>query len=43
MASSTVSPPWAYTLQLPQDPRAPGVARATLRTILRVHGMRELT
>ncbi|MEU6013044.1 ATP-binding protein [Streptomyces sp. NPDC047515] len=43
MVSATVSPPWAYTLQLPQDPRAPGVARTTLRTILRVHGMRELT
>ncbi|MFJ1840947.1 ATP-binding protein [Streptomyces sp. NPDC088146] len=43
MASATVSPTWAYTLQLPQDPRAPGVARSTLRTVLRVHGMRELT
>ncbi|MGW2178176.1 ATP-binding protein [Streptomyces sp. NPDC001732] len=43
MASATVSPPWTYTLQLPQDPRAPGVARATLRNVLRVHGMRELT
>ncbi|MEU9851136.1 ATP-binding protein [Streptomyces sp. NPDC047985] len=43
MASATVSPPWAYALQLPRDPRAPGVARSTLRTILRVHGMRELT
>ncbi|MFB7079852.1 ATP-binding protein [Streptomyces sp. NPDC056308] len=43
MVSATVSPPWAYTLQLPQDPHAPGVARSTLRTVLRVHGMRELT
>ncbi|MFB6871281.1 ATP-binding protein [Streptomyces sp. NPDC056323] len=43
MVGSTVSPPWTYTLQLPQDPRAPGVARATLRNVLRVHGMRELT
>ncbi|WP_406501275.1 ATP-binding protein [Streptomyces sp. NBC_01590] len=43
MVSVTVSPPWTYTLQLPQDPRAPGVARATLRNVLRVHGMRELT
>lgn len=42
MATATVTPPWAYTLQLPQDPRAPGVARATLRTILRVHGMAQL-
>ncbi|MCX5430149.1 ATP-binding protein [Streptomyces sp. NBC_00257] len=43
MVASTVSPPWTYTLQLPQDPRAPGVARATLRNVLRVHGMPELT
>ncbi|MEV6165132.1 ATP-binding protein [Streptomyces sp. NPDC052052] len=43
MVSDTVSPPWTYTLQLPQDPRAPGVARSTLRTVLRVHGMCELT
>ncbi|MFJ7201744.1 MULTISPECIES: ATP-binding protein [unclassified Streptomyces] len=43
MVGSTVSPPWTYTLQLPQDPRAPGVARATLRNVLRVHGMPELT
>ncbi|MDQ0794947.1 ATP-binding protein [Streptomyces sp. B1I3] len=42
MALATVTPPWAYTLQLPQDPRGPGVARATLRTVLRVHGMRHL-
>ncbi|WP_406740056.1 ATP-binding protein [Streptomyces atratus] len=43
MVGSTVSLPWTYTLQLPQDPRAPGVARATLRNVLRVHGMPELT
>ncbi|MGY3681678.1 ATP-binding protein [Streptomyces sp. TE33382] len=42
MAMTTVAPPWAYTLQLPQDPRGPGIARATLRTVLRVHGMGEL-
>ncbi|MFE9728091.1 ATP-binding protein [Streptomyces sp. NPDC005794] len=42
MALATVTPPWAYTLQLPQDPRAPGIARATLRTVLLVHGMRDL-
>ncbi|MFF2330171.1 MULTISPECIES: ATP-binding protein [unclassified Streptomyces] len=42
MVGTTVSPPWTYTLQLPQDPRAPGVARSILRTILRVHGMSEL-
>ncbi|MFB7919035.1 ATP-binding protein [Streptomyces sp. NPDC056061] len=43
MVSATVSPPWTYTLQLPRDPRAPGVARGMLRTVLRVHGMAELT
>ncbi|HWU12343.1 MAG TPA: ATP-binding protein [Streptomyces sp.] len=42
MAMATVTPPWAYTLQLPQDPRGPGIARATLRTVLAVHGMRDL-
>lgn len=40
---ATVSPSWSYTLQLPRDPRAPGVARATLRTILTAHGIAELT
>ncbi|MFE0105442.1 ATP-binding protein [Streptomyces sp. NPDC059009] len=39
----TVSAPWAYTLQLPHDPRAPGVARATLRAILATHDLPELT
>lgn len=43
MVLATVTPPWSYTLQLPQDPRAPGVARTTLRTVLRAHGMSELT
>lgn len=43
MAMATVTPPWAYTLQLPRDPRAPGVARSTLRTVLRVHGLGALT
>ena len=43
MALATVTPPWAYTLHLPRDPRAPGVARSTLRAVLRVHGMAELT
>ncbi|MCM2412732.1 ATP-binding protein [Streptomyces sp. RKAG290] len=42
MPTATVAPPWTYTLQLPQDPRAPGVARATLRNVLRAHGMSEL-
>ncbi|BAC71798.1 MULTISPECIES: ATP-binding protein [Streptomyces] len=40
---ATVSPSWAYTLQLPHDPRAPGIARATLRTVLAAHGLAELT
>ncbi|GEC09787.1 ATPase [Streptomyces spinoverrucosus] len=40
---ATVSPPWAYTLQLPHDPRAPGIARATLRTVLAAHDLSELT
>jgi len=40
---TTVSPPWTYTLQLPRDPRAPGVARATLRTVLAAHGLAQLT
>ncbi|WP_405599471.1 ATP-binding protein [Streptomyces sp. NBC_01410] len=40
---ATVSPPWAYTLQLPHDPRAPGIARSTLRAVLRAHCMAELT
>ncbi|MFF7976583.1 ATP-binding protein [Streptomyces sp. NPDC007905] len=39
----TVSPPWTYTLQLPHDPRAPGIARATLRTVLAAHGLSALT
>ncbi|MCP3821027.1 ATP-binding protein [Streptomyces sp. A3M-1-3] len=39
---ATVSPPWAYTLQLPHDPRAPRIARTTLRAVLRTHGMTEL-
>jgi anti-sigma regulatory factor (Ser/Thr protein kinase) len=39
----TVSPPWTYTLQLPRDPRAPGIARATLRTVLAAHDLGTLT
>jgi hypothetical protein len=38
----TVSPSWAYTLQLPHDPNAPGIARATLRTVLAAHGLTQL-
>ncbi|MDL5202434.1 ATP-binding protein [Streptomyces sp. ALI-76-A] len=40
---ATVSPPWAYTLHLPHDPHAPGIARATLRTVLDAHGLSSLT
>ncbi|MFE9399560.1 ATP-binding protein [Streptomyces flavidovirens] len=44
---TTVSPPdaspepsgWAYALHLPHDPRAPRVARMTLRTALMGHGL----
>lgn len=39
----TVNPPWAYTLHLPHDPRSPGIARATLRTVLAARGLGELT
>ncbi|MER6619925.1 ATP-binding protein [Streptomyces sp. NPDC000931] len=31
---STVSPPWSYTLHLSRDPRSPGIARSTLRSVL---------
>ncbi len=40
--ATVAAPDWAYTLQLPHDPRAPGVARATLRAILRTYGLDEL-
>ncbi|MGW1809517.1 ATP-binding protein [Streptomyces sp. NPDC002078] len=39
----TVSPPWAYTLHLPRDPRASGIARAALRTVLAAHDLAPLT
>lgn len=39
---ATVSPSWNYTLHLPHDPRAPGVARGTLRLILAAHELPEL-
>ncbi|MBC9717579.1 ATP-binding protein [Streptomyces sp. TRM66268-LWL] len=47
---TTVSPhppysawlPGTYTLQLPHDPRAPGIARALLRMVLEAHGRAEL-
>ncbi|MFC5724362.1 ATP-binding protein [Streptomyces gamaensis] len=39
MVTVSASQPWTYTLELPRDPRAPGVARTTLRTVLQRHGM----
>ncbi|MEV5846065.1 ATP-binding protein [Streptomyces sp. NPDC051985] len=39
----TVSPSWTYTLHLPRDPRAPGIARGALRLILAAHELPELT
>lgn len=39
---ATVSPPWNYTLHLPHNPRAPGIARGTLRLILAAHEMPDL-
>ncbi|WP_329443379.1 ATP-binding protein [Streptomyces sp. NBC_01426] len=40
---TTVTPSWAYTLRLPHDPRSAGIARSTLRAVLRSHGMDRLT
>ncbi|MEV2212773.1 ATP-binding protein [Streptomyces sp. NPDC050997] len=37
-----VSPTWAYALQLPHDPRAARIARATLRAVLAGHDMSQL-
>ncbi|WP_194444866.1 ATP-binding protein, partial [Streptomyces calidiresistens] len=34
--------PWRYELNLPRDPRVPGIARTTLRAVLRSHGLDEL-
>ncbi|MFD9471876.1 ATP-binding protein [Streptomyces goshikiensis] len=36
---ATVTPSWAYTLHLPHDPRAAGIARTTLRAVLRSHDL----
>ncbi|WP_055535811.1 ATP-binding protein [Streptomyces graminilatus] len=38
---ATVSPSWNYTLQLPRDPRSPGIGRATVRTVLAARGLAE--
>ncbi|MER6953274.1 ATP-binding protein [Streptomyces sp. NPDC000618] len=40
---ATVSPSWNYTLHLPRDPRAPGIARGALRLILAAHEVPDLT
>ncbi|WP_156727517.1 ATP-binding protein [Streptomyces apocyni] len=40
--TATVTAPWTYTLHLPHDPRAPGIARTTLRAVLRSHHLPEL-
>ncbi|MGW6061952.1 ATP-binding protein [Streptomyces sp. NPDC055189] len=42
MLPTTVSPPWSYSLQLPHDPRAPGIARTHLRAVLAAYGLSEL-
>ncbi|MGK5640011.1 ATP-binding protein [Streptomyces sp. URMC 126] len=34
--------PWEYELDFPRDPRAPGIARITLRAVLAVHGLEQL-
>ncbi|WP_107055641.1 ATP-binding protein [Streptomyces sp. NRRL F-5135] len=34
--------PWQYELRFPCDPRAPRVARTTLRAVLTAHGLAEL-
>ncbi|MFI5621171.1 DUF1330 domain-containing protein [Streptomyces sp. NPDC051567] len=34
---------WEYELHFPRDPRAPAIARTTLRAVLRAHGLDELT
>jgi anti-sigma regulatory factor (Ser/Thr protein kinase) len=34
--------PWEYELRFPRDPRGPGIARTTLRTVLVAHGLPEL-
>ncbi|WP_107431196.1 MULTISPECIES: ATP-binding protein [Streptomyces] len=42
MATVSPSQPWTYTLELPHDPRSPGVARLALRAVLDSHGMGEI-
>ncbi|MFI9200436.1 ATP-binding protein [Streptomyces sp. NPDC053048] len=42
MATVSPSHPWTYTLELPHDPRSPGVARLALRAVLHSHGMSDV-
>ncbi|MCC3766690.1 ATP-binding protein [Streptomyces sp. UNOC14_S4] len=42
MLTVPTAEPWTYTLELPRDPRAAGIARDTVRAVLDRHGMREL-
>jgi len=39
---ATVSSSRTYTFQLPHDPRAPGIARVSLRTVLAAHDLAPL-
>ncbi|MDT3396947.1 hypothetical protein RKE29_09860 [Streptomyces sp. B1866] len=34
--------PWDYHLEVPRDPRAPGIARAVLDAVLTAHHLSEL-
>ncbi|GAA3792509.1 hypothetical protein ACFS5L_12200 [Streptomyces phyllanthi] len=40
--SPSPTPAWSYALHLPHDPRAPRVARMTLRAVLPAYGISEL-
>ncbi|GAA1886297.1 hypothetical protein GCM10009753_13480 [Streptantibioticus ferralitis] len=40
--STPASDTWEYCLHIPPDPRAPGIARDTLRSVLTRHGLPEL-
>ncbi|MBL1120423.1 ATP-binding protein [Streptomyces sp. 110] len=42
-APETPETPWSYSLRLPHDPRAAGIARTTLRAVLARYGLGELT
>ncbi|WP_307865405.1 ATP-binding protein [Streptomyces montanisoli] len=38
-----INEPWEYALRCPRDPRGPAVARAMVTSVLRAHGLGELT